>query len=150
MRPRRTGGGGEHTFFKHERWRCRRRQTWRQVESGGGVACSGSEAHDSREREGSAVPPSGEDNYFSLGLKWIGRVFLQSGVTQMQFSCIHVGGTLAWVGFHGRPGSLPIPADPRLSKRSLSGTCYEAAMYSYMQMEISVASASAKLSFSQA
>jgi hypothetical protein len=119
MRPRRIGGGREHTFFKHERWRSRRRQTWRRVESGGGVAGSGSEAHDSRAREGSAVLASGEDNYFSLGLKWIGLVFLKPGVTQMHFSFIHVGGTPAWVGFPGRPGSLPIPADPRLSKRSL-------------------------------
>jgi hypothetical protein len=49
--------------------------------SGGGVACSGREAHDSRAR----VPASGEDNSFSLGLKWIKRVFLQPGGTQMQF-----------------------------------------------------------------
>jgi hypothetical protein len=115
MRPRRIGGGREHTFFKHERWRSRRRQTWRRVESGGGVAGSGSEAHDSRAREGSAVLASGEDNYFSLGLKWIGLVFLKPGVTQMHFSFNHVGGTqrgLASLGGRDPFRSLPIQGYP--------------------------------------
>jgi hypothetical protein len=86
---------------------------------GGGVACGATRA--SREKKRRQFPASGEDISFSLGSAWVERVFLQPGVTQMQFLCIHVGGTLAWFGFHGRQGSTPIPANPTLSKRSLKG-----------------------------
>jgi hypothetical protein len=70
-------------------------------------------------RGGSKVPASGEDISFSLGLTWFERVWLQPGVSQIRNSASTWAETPVWAGFHPRPGSIPIHADPSLSKQSL-------------------------------